>query len=695
MFSLVHRLVRSIGFPRAGIRGVGIGILLAVRLCAANATSQWVHPGPDGHLVYQTTSAGDRIMDFSHAGYAGGGVALPDATVMVTVAPSGGADDGAAIQTALDLVATLPVDDGLRGAVFLAPGVFPCAQTLSIRASGVVLRGSGSGADGNSSATSTLRLTGEPHLAIAVRAPSVAADEASSSASARQTEIVDTHLPSGARSFTIADARGFAPGDQIEIRRPITQAWIHFMHMDDLTRDGKPQTWLEPGTCTTMERRIVSLDGNRVIVDEPLSDSFDARQLRPPGAVVVKADPPPRVAHVGIEYLHIASPPQEISHHDPHFAALRLDGQDCWVRDVVIDETMNSVATTGRFITLERVTVRRRTTHQGASRPMEFAPNASDVLLDRCAVFGDNIWFVGTGARVTGPIVILNGTFVGDGRAESHQRWSTGILYDNCLAPDGGIEMRNRGSMGSGHGWTMGWGVVWNCTAGSFLIQNPPGAVNWLIGSRGRAATSPRPFGLDADLPGGAVDVPDEPVAPRSLYLAQLEERLGRQALHNIGYASTDPRSALIPGASVPDKAPTPSAHAHGANLAYNCPVLATNVRDGRREHAAWLAIDDDEKTAWSTDDGMTEAQLEIDTGGVVTINRIELSEPADAPGRITSWQVEGFIADAWHLLADGTTIGEGARVHIPTSKIWKVRLTIRTRAGGGAIRHLGIYEDK
>ena len=49
---------------------------------AHRPTSQWVYPGTDGKLVYKTTPAGDRIMDFSHAGYLGGGVALPNVPVI-------------------------------------------------------------------------------------------------------------------------------------------------------------------------------------------------------------------------------------------------------------------------------------------------------------------------------------------------------------------------------------------------------------------------------------------------------------------------------------------------------------------------------------------------------------------------------------------------------------------------------------
>src|SRR6478672_11315918 len=84
-------------------------MLVSVRPAAA-ATSEWVHPGPDGKLVYKTTQAGDRIMDFSHAGYMGGGVALPDVPVKRTVKPTGGADADA-IQGAIDEVAAMPLEN--------------------------------------------------------------------------------------------------------------------------------------------------------------------------------------------------------------------------------------------------------------------------------------------------------------------------------------------------------------------------------------------------------------------------------------------------------------------------------------------------------------------------------------------------------------------------------------------------------
>jgi hypothetical protein len=132
---------------------------------------------------------------------------------------------------------------------------------------------------------------------------------------------------------------------------------------------------------------------------------------------------------------------------------------------------------------------------------------------------------------------VLNCKFTGDSRSESHQRWSTGMLYDNCEVPGGGIEFRNRGSMGSGHGWSMGWGVAWNCVAKDYVIQNPPGSANWMIGCVGTNKAVPRPFDKGPpNLPEGIADSPGKAVAPRSLYLAQLAERLGPQVLRNIGY---------------------------------------------------------------------------------------------------------------------------------------------------------------
>src|SRR5690348_1444817 len=96
--------------------------LLALAAQQPSSVSTWVFFGDDHRLHYQTDAHGNRIMDYSFAGYGGGGVRIPDVPVMATLHASGN-DDTAAIQAALDQVSALPLDqNGLRGAVLLTPG---------------------------------------------------------------------------------------------------------------------------------------------------------------------------------------------------------------------------------------------------------------------------------------------------------------------------------------------------------------------------------------------------------------------------------------------------------------------------------------------------------------------------------------------------------------------------------------------
>jgi hypothetical protein len=669
---------------------LGLALMFTLQSSSLAATSEWVHPGADGKLVYKTTAGGERIMDFSHAGYMGGGVALPDVPARKTIQPSGGEDDTAAIQVAIDEVAAMPFVDGFHGAVLLRPGTYNLAGTVRLSARGVVLRGSGID-------STTLKLSGRAHGAISIgaRGRGASSQPARDASPEHQTSIADAYVPSGATSFTVTNAHGLAVGDWISIKRPVTESWVKFMQMDDMTRNGRPQTWIRTGSTTNADRRIAAIRDNKITLDVPLSDSYDARYLNPPGTTVVKIAPPAGVSQVGVEDLRIESPLQEISHSQPHFTAMRINGSDCWVRDVRIDETMNSVGIGGRRITLQRVSVNRKARHQGASKPAEFAPNGDQVLLDRCSVSGDNVWFIATGGGHAGPIVILNCTFRGNGRAESHQRWSTGMLYDNCRAPEGGIELRNRGSMGSGHGWSMGWGVVWNCLARDYIVQNPPGSANWVIGSIGESKSSPRPFGSGPTLPDGIIDSPGRPVDPQSLYLTQLAERLGPQAVKNIGY-SWPPKLERSDRADKASPEQRPNVNSSlGADLALHRPVSASNARQGKREFSGWQALDGEDNTYWATDDGTTRATLELDTEGAIEINALEIGEAAGMEQRVQEYKVEAQVDSDWKLLSQGTIIGHQKIDRFPRVTVWKVRLTILKAQDYAAIRKFGLYLER
>ena len=666
----------------------------AAPLAPRAAQSDWVHPDSTGALQYKTTERGDRIIDFSHAGYMGGGVALPEVPVVKTIQPLGNnQDDSANIQSALDEIAKLPLKNGFRGALQLVPGTYICSQTLTISASGVVLRGSGSIGPN----ASTLQLTGRQHVGIRTGNNSRRRDEQSDDVTAPPasagvgTTITDAYVPSGSSTFAVKNAAGLAPGDWISIRRPVTPEWVHFMAMDDMTRDDKHQTWIKTGATTDALRQIASIDNNRITVDVPLSDSFDAQYV--PNTRIIKVSPPPLPSQIGLEHFHIECPPQEQNHTQPHFQAFHLAGEDCWARDIICDETMNSISIGGRRITVTQVAVNRKAPHLGASKPAEFAPNGTQVLIDRCSVSADNVWFAATGAGISGPIVLLNCTFRGHGAAESHQRWSTGMLYDNVRAPEGDLEMRNRGEMGSGHGWGMGWGVLWNCDAKSYIVQNPPGALNWMIGCVGKSELSPRPFGNGPLLPEGVLDSPNVHVAPQSLYLAQLKQRLGPTALANIGYDESGTLRANDIPAATPPSTEQKIDRTLGENLALHRPVETSSARDNNPQFLGDNAIDNNDATFWATNIGTTTGTLEIDMEGAATINAAAIEEGPNC--RILEYKIEGMVDGNWKLLSQGTAVGARKVDHFPATTVWKVRLTVSKAEGCVAIREFSLYHQQ
>ena len=491
--------------------------------------SDWAHLDRSGKLAYKTTERGDRILDFSYAGYMGGGVRIPDVAVRKRVSPSG-ADDSAAIQAAADEVAKLPLVGGFRGAVLLSVGTFHVSSTVKIAANGVVVRGGGAGEN-----ETVIEMTGEPHQAFLL------AGESRITKVGSATTVADAYVPAGAMSFTVSDASGFHAGDLVQIVRPSTEKWVHFMDMDSMVRGGKKQTWV--GGDIKAERRIAAVKGKRLLFDVPLADSYDANLLGADGTTVTKVSESGLLEQVGVENLRIVAPVRKVTLNDKHFNGIAMKSvKDGWVRNVRILNTtgpVNMDHETQR-VTVTRVEITQAEPLIGAAKSADFSIDGTQILVDRSTVTESNVFYIATGARKQGPNVVLNCTFHGDGHVQPHQRWSTGLLVDSTQVPEGGIDLMNRGAMGSGHGWTMGWGVAWNNVAQSFVIQSPPGAVNWGIGNRGEQQLKPRPT-FDPGppmplLPQGLLDSDGAPVAPASLYLEQLKERLGEKALRNIGY---------------------------------------------------------------------------------------------------------------------------------------------------------------
>jgi hypothetical protein len=509
-------------------------LAVAALLClvaAAAAQSSWIRVGVHGTLQYTQTPRGDRIVDFSYAGYRGGGVAIPDWPATITLEPAG-ADDTAAIQAAIDQVSQRPLSaSGHRGTVSLSSGHFHCAKTLTIRASGVVLRGAG---PVSARSGTTIELTGEPHLGIDVTG------EFHERVLTGDTTITDAYVPSGAMLVHVADASAIHAGDTLLIVKPVTPSWVKFMHMDRLVRDGKPQTWV--GEDLKAYRRVAKVEGNAITLDVPLTDDIDAKYLDGKQAPVSRVEITGTISEVGIEDLSLVAAARSIAYReDAEFDGIGMDNAvDSWMSNLHFEDTTNSVRLEKGVerVTIKDVSVDEQKSVTSSAKNFEFSVNGTQVLLDRCTGNGNGLFYFATQSRQQGPVVILHCKFLGDGRIEPHQRWSTGLLVDSCDVPGGGISLQNRGTMGSGHGWTIGWSVLWNNQAASILVQEPPGAANWSIGDRGQQVSLPMPTSggpKGGDLPQGIVESPGKPVSPPSLYLEQLRERLGEAAVKAIG----------------------------------------------------------------------------------------------------------------------------------------------------------------
>lgn len=122
--------------------------LLASVAFASTNLSGWVYPGSSGRLIHQPDAQDNHIVDSSGVGYMGGTVPLPNVPVVLTISPVSG-DNQANIQNALDQIAAMTPDaNGFRGALLLTAGVYPISDSVSINASGIVMRGVGNGTNG-------------------------------------------------------------------------------------------------------------------------------------------------------------------------------------------------------------------------------------------------------------------------------------------------------------------------------------------------------------------------------------------------------------------------------------------------------------------------------------------------------------------------------------------------------------------
>ena len=485
--------VHGEGEPLAGLNRCG---RLSYGLYAARGQEAAVH----------------RLPDFSHAGYRGGGVAIPDVAAVVTVSPGGG-DDLGRLQAALDEVGARPRGpDGFRGAVQLERGTYELSDTLVLDRSGVVLRGVGQGRS-----DTVLRATRRAqHDLIEVRGQGSGLGEIPGS----RVRVLDAHVPVGARSFGVTSVEGYRPGAVVGVVRTPNDAWIEALGMG---RWG----WTAEAFEVAHLRRVVAVEGQRVTVDIPLVDALEERYG---GGALFRADLGGRVEGVGVEDLRIVSDFQGADDEEHGWVAVRLRrATDSWVRRVTsvhFGYSTVSIDDESSFNTVEECAMLEPVSQITGGR--RYAFNLGDGvgnLFQRCYADQTRHSFV-SGARTTGPNVWLDcyaaGALSDDG---PHHRWATGLLFDNVQTRY--LHVENRKDSGTGHGWSGAQVLFWNGVAEGVRCDAPQTAMNWAVGNVGvmeEGQWAPEePFGW-FESHGVAAE-------PRSIYLQQLRDRLGPEAV--------------------------------------------------------------------------------------------------------------------------------------------------------------------
>ncbi|WP_242695888.1 DUF6298 domain-containing protein [Desertivirga brevis] len=459
-----------------------------------------------GKLVYSAYPNGDRIPDFSYAGYKAGEEAIPNLPVKVVVPVKPG-DATLRIQSALDYVASLPADkSGFRGAVLLEKGKYEVGGALQIKASGVVLRGSGVnngtvllGTGYDRQTLITLGGKGDQRLGA-------------------QVNITDAYVPVSSVKINVSNPNAFKVGDHIQIRRNSTKAWIDVLGTQTFGGGLSSLGWKPGQRDILFDRKITAINGSVITLDVPLTTSLDTAYGV---GTVSKYTWPGRIANAGVENIHLrssfdASNPKDEDHR--WMAIVIENAMDAWVRQVNFEHFAGSavnVQESAKRVTVEDCKSLAPVSEIGGQRRYTFMTAGQQTLFQRCyAEAGYHDFAVGFCAA--GPNVFV--------QCESHlpysfsgpvDSWASGVLFDIVNVDGQALSYKNLEQDGQGAGWNAANSVFWQCTASRVDNYEPPTAHNWAFGTWAQFAGD------------GYWTMSNEQIQPRSLYYAQLKERIG------------------------------------------------------------------------------------------------------------------------------------------------------------------------
>lgn len=494
-----------------------------------------------------------QILDYSYCGYHASEEALPVAPVRAIVECLPG-DRSAAIQQAIDYVSALPMGpDGLRGAVLLEPGTYEVNDRLRIEASGVVLRGSGR-------EVTTLRKLGVDRGSLLRIEGQADRHYSSDTLWVCQPVALGTH-----ELTTRGNLQGLKVGDEVEIVRQCTAPWIESIDCRGFGGGIDALGW-KPGDADLCWRRRITAIGpdGKIQVDAPIPMGFDPtatatyidnkkRKLEgvPMSPCYVrKVEARGEVRESGIENLTLDSWYSPANAHDENHCWTGIsiqEARDCWVRLVNFRHLAGSgviMQPSASRITVQDCQYLEPVSENAGLRRTSFYVMGQQCLVERCYSHQGRHDFV-TGSCAAGPNAFVQcEAYEALSYSGGLSSWACGTLYDIVDIDGQDLVLKNVGQDKNGAGWTAAASTLWNCTAAEIHCYSPD------------TININRAYGAWAQFSGNGEWVNSNGhMTPRSLYYAQLAERLGQEGdpvqpkhpLHGqarILYRSTDASSS-------------------------------------------------------------------------------------------------------------------------------------------------------